>query len=329
MAEPVRVGMIGVGRHARQVLLPALLQTADLRLVCACTAHEESARQVEETFRLPCYVGYEAMLREAEIEGVLVVGGRHEPQIMACLEADKHVFCETLGISTHAGARDIIRLRDEKKKVVEIGFCLRYAPVYQTMKSSLGEWRRSDPSERMVVVHYYPYIHHFYNLLLFLNGEIRAVLVHSGENQQIISLQFANGDIGAIIARNFHNVSAPYETVEVSGMGGVLRAREGNHLLFHHTETPVSSPSNREFRFDLAAFSGFHPPFSLPYGSVTQLYQRGYVPELEDFARCVRTGEAPVSTVEEAEKNVSVSEAVTAAKQQGGWVEVAYPAPRS
>ena len=92
---------------------------------------------------------------------------------------------------------------------------------------------------------------------------------------------------------------------------------------------PVSSPSNREFRFDLAAFSGFHPPFSMPYGSVSQLYQRGYVPELEEFARCVRTGASPVSTVEEAEKTVSVSEAVTAAKQRGGWVEVAYPIPSS
>src|SRR5438093_9899281 len=109
-------------------------------------------------------------------------------------------------------------------------------------------------------------------------------------------------------------------------MGGVLRASEGTHRLFSHTERPVARPANREFRFDLAAFSGFHPPFSLPYGSVTQLYQRGYVPELEDFAHCIRTGEAPVSTVEEAEKAVSVSEAVTAAKQHGGWVEVAYPA---
>ena len=50
----------------------------------------------------------------------------------------------------------------------------------------------------------------------------------------------------------------------------------------------LSAIANRD---DVATFEGYHPPFSLPYGSVTQLYQRGYVPEFEDFARCVRTGE--------------------------------------
>jgi predicted dehydrogenase len=325
MSEPIPVGIIGVGRHAKQVLLPAVIQVPDLRLVCACTAHEETAKEVEETLRLKCYVGYEEMLKHAEVEAVLVVGGKHEPEIVACLEAGKHVFCETIGISTHEGAKEIIRLRGEKKKVVEIAFCLRYAPIYQKMKAMLAEWRQADPSERMVIVRYYPYVHHFYNLLLFLNGDISEVLVNGGGNQRVISLKFVNGDIGAIIARNFNNVTPSYEMVEISGMTGVMRASNGNHLLFHRTDKPVARSYEREFNFDLATFEGFYPPFSLPYGSNMQVYLRGYVPELEDFVRCVRTGATPVSTVEEAERTICVSEAVAEAQKSGAWVKVNVP----
>jgi predicted dehydrogenase len=92
--------------------------------------------------------------------------------------------------------------------------------------------------------------------------------------------------------------------------------------MFHRTDTPVARAYEREFDFNLATVEGFEPPFSLPYGSNSQLYLRGYVPELEDFARCVRSGATPVSTVEEAEKTVCVSEAVAAAQKSGGWVKV-------
>lgn len=47
--HPVRVGMIGVGCHARSVLLPAL---RGQRIVCACTSRAETAAEVEDTYRL-------------------------------------------------------------------------------------------------------------------------------------------------------------------------------------------------------------------------------------------------------------------------------------
>ena len=38
--EPVRIGLIGCGRHARQVLLPAIQRCEGLRLVAIATAED-------------------------------------------------------------------------------------------------------------------------------------------------------------------------------------------------------------------------------------------------------------------------------------------------
>src|SRR5437868_6766795 len=102
--RPVSVGMIGVGRHARAILLPALGLAPSLKLVALATAHAESAREAEERYRCRCYVGYEALLADAAVEAVLVVGGRHETEMLDALRAGKHVWCETPAITTAEGA---------------------------------------------------------------------------------------------------------------------------------------------------------------------------------------------------------------------------------
>src|SRR5207248_10617424 len=72
--EPVRVGMIGVGRHARQVLLPALTLVPEIELCCVSTAHTDTARAASARYRVKAYVGFEDMLDHADLEAVLVVG---------------------------------------------------------------------------------------------------------------------------------------------------------------------------------------------------------------------------------------------------------------
>ncbi len=321
--HPVKVGMIGVGRHARSVLLPALLGTTELKLVCACTSRPGTAAEVEDTYRLKCYVGYEKMLQDADIEGVIVVGGRQEEEILACLEAGKHVFSETPGITTLDGAEKIINLRDKRDKVVMIGRCLRFAPIYRQMKQELEKWRREDSSPRMVITRYYPAIDHIYDLLLFLNGRISQLSVFGDSNQRIASLKFTNGDIGSVIMRAFNNCTPEYEMVEISGMGGVLRAVNGNDLIFHRTSRPLS-PLDTEFGFDNAHYEGNLANFSFPYAGMRQLFMRGYIPELENFAACIRSGSKNLSAVEDSILVLSIRKALEKAAESGKWTDVNY-----
>lgn len=321
MSDPVKIGMIGVGSHAKKVLLPALLSVSGLKLVCACTAHKETAATVQDTYRLKCYTGYEAMLKDADIQGVLVVGGNHEEEMLACLLADKHVFCETPGINTFSAAEKIIRLREEKNKLVMIGRCLRFAPIYQEMKKRLDHWRQHAPSERMFNVSYYPPIEHFYDLLAFLNGPVQEVLSYGAGSQKIINLKFCNGDIAVITVSNFNNWTPEYEKVEITWTGGLLRATNGNQLVFHPTPEKLDT-RKAEFCFESAHFEGNLANFSFPYAGMRQLVMRGYIPELEDFARCISEKRNSSSSIENALDLLALRNAIAESEKSRTWVSL-------
>jgi predicted dehydrogenase len=324
-----RIGIIGLGWHAKNVILPALINIENIRLVCACTAHKETAVKVEDSYRLKCYVGYEEMLEKADIDGVIVAGnsvsvsGIQEDMIIKSLAADKHVFSETPGIKTFAGAEKIIKLRNEKNKVVMIGRCLRFSPLYQQMKSIFDKWRAEDISEHMIIARYYSAAEHIYDLLLFLNGRINKLSVHGNDTQEIVSLEFKNGDIGAVIIRQFNNPAPEYEMVEISSAGGVLRAMNGNNLIFHRTAKQIS-PKDSLFNFDAAHYEGNSANFSFPYAGMRQLYMRGYIPELENFASLIFSGNQDnnLSSVENALQLLYIREGLTKSKKTKEWINI-------
>src|SRR5262249_39812194 len=127
--EPVRVGMIGVGRHARLILLPALALIPEIRLVCVATAHRDTARAAAERYRVKAYLGFEQMMDHPDLEAVLVVGGDHGTEMGACLEAGLHVWCETPAITSQEMAAYVREQAEKYERLVEVGSCLRHAPV--------------------------------------------------------------------------------------------------------------------------------------------------------------------------------------------------------
>jgi predicted dehydrogenase len=322
---PLRVGLIGVGGHARQILIPAIEQNPEaLRLVALATGHEETARRAGELYRLPAFAGHEAPLAHPEVQAVVIASHDHERHAIAALERGKHVFCETPGITTSEGAARIRQLVRERQLVYQVGSCLRYAPLYRKLKRLLAEWREEAPGPRTIGIRYYPYIGHFQNLLLYLSGAIAQVLaVQHADNSGAISLyRFANGDLAVIAWGAFHNVSLPCEAVEIFHSSGRLLAEDGRSLRFDRTP-PERASHPYKLEFELAAAELYNPTFSIPYGRNAQLYLRGYTPELEDFARCVREGGTPLCGVDDAEQTRLVGVATAASRAAGGvWMAV-------
>src|SRR5207253_370175 len=152
--EPVRVGMIGVGRHARLILLPALALIPEIRLCCICTAHTDTARAAGERYRVKAYIGFEDMLDHPDLEAVLVVGGQHGPEMLAALEAGLHVWCETPAITSSESAGYAREQAAHSKRLVEVGSCLRHAPIYQRFRDLLLEWNNAAPGPRMFQAQY-------------------------------------------------------------------------------------------------------------------------------------------------------------------------------
>ncbi len=324
---PLKIGLIGVGTHAREVLIPGISQLPDaLRLVALATAHESTAQAAREFYRLPCHVGYEKLIADPNVDAVLIASsGDHEAAALAALAAGKPVFNETPAIRSEEGGARIKQLAEEKKLTYLIGSCLRYAPVYQKMRLLLAEWREKEPGARTFNAAYYFAGGHFCNLMMYLGGPIDSALYQAAPEGAggITLLRFASGDIGSIRECGFNNWSPPYEQMEIVHKSGWLLAEDGRSLKFHHASRSIHP---MRMSFDDASGDFYQPTFSLPYGQIQHLHLRGYIPELMEFAQCVRTGDQPTCGVDDALATLRVGEATRQSRENGGqWVKVRAP----
>jgi len=318
--EPVRVGMIGVGRHARLILLPALAFVPEIQLCALATAHEETARLASTRYRTPAYVGYERLLAEAEdLDAVLVVGGKHGEEMRAVLEAGKHIWCETPAVTDLAESAALRELAAEKGLQVEVGSCLRHAPIYQRLKHELEDWNQVRRAPRLFQAAYYPYVGHFYNLFQYLNGPWSAVSALRGPAETLVHLRFANGDLGAVVSRRFKNDSIPFERVSVTAEDGMLVADNGRDLRRYHAP---EARSGMDLSFDTASADLVGPTFSMPYGQLNHLYLRGYIPELRHFARMIRRGAPSACGLAEMEDSLRIRQAIARAAESHAWEDV-------
>ena len=103
MANTIRTGIVGAtvtqggsgwGANAH---VPALHLLPDYALQAVCTAHEDTAQASKEQFdAVHAFHDIDAMAQHPEIDLVVVcvrVPG-HKGLVMACLHANKAVFCE-------------------------------------------------------------------------------------------------------------------------------------------------------------------------------------------------------------------------------------------
>jgi len=321
-SDPIRVAVIGTGRHTRQILLPALLRSQGIRVVTLATAHPETAAAAQQELGFPAVVGAETVLARSDVEAVVVAtsGASLSQLTAAALAAGKHVFCETPGIRTPEEAQAVGTALRQSDRVLAYGTCLRYAPIYQQLRALLPEVRTAEGV--VLTLRYYEWLRHIYDLALYLLGDVAAVTSLRRAGQHVTLLEFAAGDLAMVHGGGPPNVAIPMELAEVSGPSGLLSARGARELWSYRGLPSVSS---MDVAFDSAPATVWAPSASIPYASLTPLTLRGYVPELESFAQSVRTGAPTLSGLDQAERTLRLERAVARAEAEGSRVTVEPP----
>jgi predicted dehydrogenase len=327
-ADRIGLGIVGAGTHARKMLIPSLTYVDDLRLVAMSSRSRESADRVEQTHGVKCHVGHEALLADESIDAIVISlpTAMHETVGAAALEAGKHVLIES-GYPKLLDAHAVDALRRlQKNKVLMFGNCELYMPIYEKLKELMGRLRaRIGLDETLSVsTRYYWWprysqgagIHHFLNLLLWLNGPVRKVWSIGTQRQIQGMLEYANNDIGLFSGAEYDTPYLPMERVEVLGRDSAITATNGYELRYCDEITPAAMGGH--YRFDQAHETVWHPSFSLSYTVNTSLYLRGYVPELEDFARCIRTGYQPRTHLDQIAACQRLTHAVLASMRKRG-----------
>lgn len=134
-AQPLRVGVAGLGRLGRRHAQNLAYRVPGATLAAACSPLEadlEWAREALPAARL--YGEYADLLADQSVDAVWLVtpSALHAEQIVQALEAGKHVFCEKpLSLDVAECERVVNVSRRHADRQVTIGFMRRFDPSYQ------------------------------------------------------------------------------------------------------------------------------------------------------------------------------------------------------
>jgi predicted dehydrogenase len=254
------VGVLGAGNFAISLLLPALRRVPGVELVGVCAANGSHARHAAEKFNFRyCATDEHRVLNDPDINTVLIATRHHlhATQVLAALEAGKHIFCEKPLCLSEIDLAEIVRAyaNSGRDRVLTVGFNRRFAPMAIKMRAFLSQVKQPLALHYRVNAGFVSHDHwvsdpeqgggrllgeacHFVDFLTFLAGTL-PVEVHvrslsgldpcSGDNV-IVSLQFANGSQGTISYLANGDRSYSKERVEVFGGGTVAVLEDFRNL---------------------------------------------------------------------------------------------------
>lgn len=253
-ADQIVLGVLGAGNFATAVMLPALKKGLDVTLVGIASASGVNAQATASRFGFQYAVSDERqILDDPRINTVAILTRHnlHARQVIAALQAGKHVFCEK---PLALNEIELLQIKDavataDGKQLLMVGFNRRFAPLAQKLHQFVLNSQEPLFVHYRVNAGYLPLNHwtqdleqgggrivgeacHFIDFITFLVGNPPSVVSAYGlpdtqryrEDNVLITLQFPNGSIGTVSYLANGDKAYPKERVEVftAGMVGVL-----------------------------------------------------------------------------------------------------------
>ncbi|HEU5402773.1 MAG TPA: bi-domain-containing oxidoreductase [Terriglobales bacterium] len=247
--EPVRVGVLGAGLFAGQVLLPAMQKAGGIEFAGVCTATGGTGKHAASRFGFRYCTTDEAEIFHDESINTVLVATRHHlhaRQVIAALQAGKHVFCEKPLCLSIEELAEVVRAKSTASdQLLMVGYNRRFAPMAQELKRFLSDIRRPIAANYRINAGPIPAEHwtqdpaqgggrilgevcHFVDLLIFLTGSLPhavfATALPASRNPQdsvVVNLAFEDGSIGTVSYIAEGDKAFGKERIEVFGGGHV------------------------------------------------------------------------------------------------------------
>lgn len=249
--KSVAIGLLGAGNFVLNTLLPAIRSAGGAELVSVCSPNGSHSRHAAKRFGFrACTTDEQQIFDDPDINTVVIATRHHlhAPQVLAALQAGKHVFCEKPLCLTQEELVEIIRAYEaaqgKRRRALMVGFNRRFAPMASRMKTFLETIYEPLVMHYRVNAGYLPPDHwvndpeqgggrilsevcHFVDFLAFLAGASPVEVQtqgpanegrHAGDNV-VVSLKFANGSQGTVSYLVNGDRSFSKERVEVFGGG--------------------------------------------------------------------------------------------------------------
>lgn len=136
MENPIRVGIIGLGRSGWNIHAPLLEAHPGFRVTAAADAVDERRREAVERFACSAYSDYRDLLADPDVELVIVAAPSHlhAPITIEALRAGKHVLCEKpMALSTQE-ADAMIDAAKQADRLLTVFHNRRFDPDFLKVK---------------------------------------------------------------------------------------------------------------------------------------------------------------------------------------------------
>jgi predicted dehydrogenase/threonine dehydrogenase-like Zn-dependent dehydrogenase len=247
--DSVTLGVLGAGNFATAVMLPALQKTEKIEMIGVLSGSGLSAAHAAKKFGFQYAAeSFDQILEDPQINTVAILTRHdlHAEQVIAALQAGKHVFVEKPLALNRGQLAEIRTQLTASRSLLTVGFNRRFAPLAQKMGAFLS--KRHDPlvAHYRVNAGYIPLTHwlhdpeigggriigegcHFVDFLTFLVGEPPVSVVAQGlpdggtyrEDNVVLTFTYPEGSIGTVSYLANGDKAFPKERVEVFAGGRV------------------------------------------------------------------------------------------------------------
>ncbi len=328
MSKIIRLGLIGAGRmgsfhaHTAARHIPGACLTA-----IADPTPGQAARLAEELGVGQVYTDPQQLLDDPGVDAVLIAAPArsHAELVISAAHAGKSVFCEKPMAITLDEADRAIAAAADAGVVLQVGFNRRFARSFRTahedvvagrigtpqlLRSLTRDPGLSNPAAIKPWTIFLETLIHDFDALRYLNPGAEAVQVFAAADAlvapqykdkglldtAVVTVRFDNGAIATAEA-NFQAVYGYDVRGEVFGSAGMLSmgsVADGN--LVRYLAEGVQADT---LRLD------------------TDLLRDAYIAELNHFVACVRSGEQPLASGEDARAALRIALACIASVQSG------------
>jgi predicted dehydrogenase len=140
--ERIRLGIIGMGRWARQCHLKNIRQLPSFQVAAISSRNQENINKALEVIENEpiIFKDWRNLVESEEVEAVIVTTPNHTHEEIAycALEAGKHVLVEKPPALTVEGCDRLIDVSTRTGRILQVGFELRYSGLYQRAKELIA-----------------------------------------------------------------------------------------------------------------------------------------------------------------------------------------------
>jgi predicted dehydrogenase len=319
----MKVAVIGCGNIATAQHIPAYMKNKEAQIAYFCDIIPERAQRAVETNGCGRAVfDYHEILNDPEVEAVSVCtpNAVHAPIAMDCLRAGKHVLCEKPAARTYPEALEMQQVQHETGKVLNIGVVNRFNRYVNLIRDYIQSGRLGE------VYHVYASFRNFRSIP-GLGGPFTSKAIAGGGTLIDWGVHFldvimyccgdpkpltASGEAFCKLGKDIPNYVYRSMWADAPKADGVYDVDDSFAGLVR-TEGPVITlngawAQNIDEDEMFIDFMGDKAGIRLQYGKNFKLYtvehgalvqyepelngdENMYETEINDFLRCIRTGE--------------------------------------